>query len=125
MSTTEEEPVAGSLNEKLRGWFGGRMPSDWFAEPPYAGCQQRYRVLQRLNSETTPWQTLEVLDLEGPGRSLILGGTLGNGYDRVVYGTVTDFVNFHFWPVFNVADSAISTGVVLLIATYLLRRPSS
>ena len=56
---------------------------------------------------------------------LILGGTLGNGYDRVVYGTVTDFVNVHFWPVFNLADSAISTGVVLLIATYLLRRPSS
>ncbi len=52
---------------------------------------------------------------------LIMGGTLGNGFDRVVSGTVTDFVNFHFWPVFNVADSAISTGVVLLIAGYLLR----
>jgi signal peptidase II len=56
---------------------------------------------------------------------LILGGTLGNGYDRIVYGTVTDFINFHFWPVFNVADSAISVGVVLLIAGYVLRRPSA
>jgi lipoprotein signal peptidase len=53
---------------------------------------------------------------------LILGGTLGNGYDRVVFGTVTDFVNFHFWPVFNVADSAISIGVAALVAGYLLRR---
>ena len=53
---------------------------------------------------------------------LILGGTLGNGYDRVVHGTVTDFINFHFWPVFNVADSAISIGVLLMIAGYLLRR---
>lgn len=53
---------------------------------------------------------------------LILGGTVGNGYDRIVYGTVTDFINFHFWPVFNVADSAISIGVVLLIASYLIRR---
>ncbi len=53
---------------------------------------------------------------------LIMGGTLGNGYDRIVYGTVTDFINFHFWPVFNVADSAISVGVVLLIAGYALRK---
>jgi spermidine synthase len=49
---------------------------DWFAEPAWAGCEQRYRVLARLHSQTTPWQTLEVLDLEGPGRALILGGTL-------------------------------------------------
>jgi signal peptidase II len=53
---------------------------------------------------------------------LIMGGTLGNGFDRIVYGTVTDFINFHFWPVFNVADSAVSIGVVLLIAGYLLRK---
>jgi signal peptidase II len=54
---------------------------------------------------------------------LILGGTLGNGFDRIVHGTVTDFINVHFWPVFNVADSAISIGVVALVAGYLLRRP--
>jgi signal peptidase II len=53
---------------------------------------------------------------------LIMGGTLGNGYDRIVYGTVTDFVNVHFWPVFNIADSAISIGVVALLAGYVLRR---
>jgi signal peptidase II len=53
---------------------------------------------------------------------LILGGTLGNGYDRITFGTVTDFVNVHFWPVFNVADSAISIGVVLLVAGYLIRQ---
>jgi signal peptidase II len=53
---------------------------------------------------------------------LIMGGTIGNGYDRLVYGTVTDFVNVHFWPVFNVADSAISIGVVALLAGYVLRR---
>ena len=56
---------------------------------------------------------------------LIMGGTVGNGYDRLVHGTVTDFINFHFWPVFNVADSAISVGVVLLIASYLIRKPTS
>jgi signal peptidase II len=61
----------------------------------------------------TPWNDAVL--------GLILGGTLGNAFDRVVYGTVTDFINVHFWPVFNVADSAISIGVFLLIAGYLLR----
>jgi signal peptidase II len=55
---------------------------------------------------------------------LIMGGTIGNGFDRVWFGTVTDFVNVHFWPVFNVADSAISIGVVALLAGYLLRKPA-
>jgi len=52
---------------------------------------------------------------------LIMGGTVGNGYDRVVYHTVTDFVALHWWPVFNVADSAISVGVALLLVGYLVR----
>jgi spermidine synthase len=49
---------------------------EWFAEPAYAGVQQRYRIRARLHSQNTSWQTLEVLELEGPGRALILGGTL-------------------------------------------------
>ena len=75
---------------------------------------------------------LVVYVLRNPGTTwsdavlgLILGGTIGNGFDRIFYGTVTDFVNVHFWPVFNMADSAISIGVVLLVATYLIRKPSS
>ena len=56
---------------------------------------------------------------------LILGGTLGNGFDRIAFGTVTDFINVHFWPVFNVADSAISLGVVALLAGYVLRKPNT
>ena len=48
----------------------------------------------------------------------ILGGALGNLYDRISYGYVIDFIELYFrnyhWPSFNVADSAISTGVVLL-----------
>jgi len=50
--------------------------ADWFAEPPFGGMQQRYRVLSRLHEQTTLFQTLEVLELEGPGRALILAGTL-------------------------------------------------
>jgi len=50
--------------------------------------------------------------------SLILGGALGNLYDRLAYGYVVDFLEFYagsyHWPSFNIADSAISTGVALL-----------
>jgi signal peptidase II len=52
---------------------------------------------------------------------LILGGTVGNGFDRIMYGTVTDFIAVHFWPVFNVADSAVSVGVVLIALGYFVR----
>jgi signal peptidase II len=56
---------------------------------------------------------------------LVMGGTLGNGYSRIMSGAVTDFINVHFWPVFNIADSAISVGVVALLAGYLLRKPAA
>jgi signal peptidase II len=57
---------------------------------------------------------------------LILGGAVGNAFDRVINGGgVTDFINFHFWPVFNVADSAVSIAVVLMVAGYLLRKPTA
>jgi signal peptidase II len=52
---------------------------------------------------------------------LIMGGTVGNGFERLVNHTVTDFIAVHFWPVFNVADSAISVGVALLLLGYLVR----
>lgn len=50
---------------------------------------------------------------------LIVGGALGNGIDRVVYGAVADFFDFHAWGwhfwAFNIADAAISIGVGLLL----------
>ena len=54
------------------------------------------------------------------GLSLVLGGAIGNFWDRIVVGTVTDFLQFFIgpyeYPSFNVADSAIFCGAVLLIA---------
>lgn len=46
---------------------------------------------------------------------LLLGGTIGNLIDRLLYGAVTDFIDFRIWPVFNIADSAVTISVVLLI----------
>jgi signal peptidase II len=51
--------------------------------------------------------------------ALILGGALGNAYDRLRFGSVIDFLEVHIvhyhWPDFNVADSAIVTGGILLL----------
>jgi len=53
------------------------------------------------------------------GLSLVLGGALGNLYDRLTLGYVVDFIFLHYgslyWPAFNIADSAISCGVVILL----------
>lgn len=46
--------------------------------------------------------------------SLILGGAIGNLYDRMMFGYVIDFIDFRIWPVFNIADSAITIGAVLI-----------
>ncbi len=45
---------------------------------------------------------------------LVLGGTVGNLIDRIYFGYVTDFIDFNFWPAFNIADSAIVVGTILL-----------
>ena len=59
-------------------------------------------------------QTLYALAL-----TLILGGALGNLIDRIMYGYVVDFLSFHwgphYFPTFNIADSAITCGAALLI----------
>jgi signal peptidase II len=57
--------------------------------------------------------------------SLILGGALGNVIDRFRHGAVVDFLHFHggahYWPAFNVADSAITCGAILLIADAIIQ----
>jgi signal peptidase II len=62
---------------------------------------------------------------------LILGGALGNLTDRVIFGYVIDFIDVHYrhwhWPAFNIADSSISIGAILLIldALGIQRKPKS
>ena len=51
--------------------------------------------------------------------ALILGGAIGNLIDRLRFGHVVDFIDLHFWPVFNVADSCITVGAVLLFVMIL------
>ena len=51
---------------------------------------------------------------------LIVGGALGNLFDRVKDGAVVDFISVGWWPAFNIADSSISVGMCLLLVTMLL-----
>lgn len=55
---------------------------------------------------------------------LIVGGALGNVIDRIRLGYVIDFIQVGWWPVFNLADSAITVGAALLILQYALDEPA-
>lgn len=57
--------------------------------------------------------------------SLILAGAIGNLIDRIRFGCVIDFLDFRIWPVFNVADSAITIGTVLLILQMLRHKSAA
>jgi signal peptidase II len=73
------------------------------------------------------WRQSRALSLTGVALSLILGGAVGNLWDRVASGRVVDFLLFYVskyeWPVFNLADSAIVVGAALLVIEILFSRP--
>ncbi|MFO7151636.1 MAG: signal peptidase II [Bacillota bacterium] len=54
--------------------------------------------------------------------ALVLGGAFGNLADRLRFGYVIDFIDFRVWPVFNVADSAVVIGVILLFYLIMFDR---
>ncbi|HEY8802849.1 MAG TPA: signal peptidase II [Candidatus Dormibacteraeota bacterium] len=55
------------------------------------------------------------------GLALVFGGALANAYDRLVKGSVVDFIQVPHWPIFNVADSSITVGVAILVLGGLWR----
>ena len=65
-------------------------------------------------------------DVEKIGFSMILGGSLGNIFDRIYYSSVVDFIDFHInnfhWFIFNVADIFISIGVIILIVLEIFKK---
>jgi signal peptidase II len=76
---------------------------------------------------TLLWKNSHRLTTTGIGLALILGGALGNLWDRIVTGHVVDFLLFYVgsyqWPAFNVADTAIVVGAGLLVAEILFAKP--
>jgi signal peptidase II len=75
------------------------------------------------------WKQSHALTLTGVALSLILGGAVGNLWDRVASGRVVDFLLFYVktyqWPVFNLADSAIVVGASLLVLEIIFGQPKS
>ena len=69
------------------------------------------------------WRLVKIAEtnrLESLALTFVLGGAIGNLYDRLVYGHVVDFLQFHwqqswYFPAFNLADSAITIGVILML----------
>ncbi len=59
------------------------------------------------------------------GVALVLGGAVGNVMDRIHFGQVIDFLDFRVWPVFNIADSAISIGTVSIMVGLLFKDRSA
>ena len=62
------------------------------------------------------------------GLGIVIGGAIGNVIDRILWGSVFDFLDFHIaghhWPAFNVADSAIMIGVgLILIDGFIAKAP--
>ena len=92
----------------------------------FASADSRYRVVVLSAFALVAAVIVTVYSFRSPigqrvlqaGLALIFGGAIGNLYDRLVYGYVVDFLEFHlgayYWPTFNIADTAISVGVGLL-----------
>jgi signal peptidase II len=72
------------------------------------------------------WRSSRVFSSTSVGLALILGGAIGNLWDRLLHHRVTDFLLFYYrqyeWPAFNFADSAIVVGALLLVADLLFNK---
>ena len=89
-------------------------PSHW-----KTGALISFSVIAMIVVSILLWRQARSITLSGVALSLILGGAVGNLWDRVASGRVVDFLLFYVhqyqWPVFNLADSAIVVGASLLV----------
>jgi lipoprotein signal peptidase len=106
--------------------FGLAQKKGWLANGVFAGVS----ILAAL--AITYWSTLRstVQDrLLCAALGLILAGTLGNLYDRIVFGGVRDFIHWHYysweWPVFNIADCCLVVGAGLLLLHAFFAKPAT
>ncbi len=91
-------------------------------------------VFEKINSSNIPKKILNFLSVPDNWRkdsytyifALILGGALGNLFDRAIYYAVPDFIDLHIgnfhWPVFNISDIFITLGIIILILSELFKK---
>jgi signal peptidase II len=99
-------------------------PSQW-----KVGLLIVFSIIALLIVSVLLWKNSHTMTSTGVGLSLILGGAIGNLWDRLVSRHVVDFLLFyigsHQWPAFNVADSAIVVGACLLVFEILFTKSPS
>lgn len=93
------------------------------------GALVSFSVLALVVVSALLWKHSHSLSTTTIGLSLILGGAMGNLWDRMVSGHVVDFLDFYVgsyhWPAFNVADSAIVVGAILLVSEIVFAKSAS
>jgi signal peptidase II len=93
------------------------------------GALVSFSILALVVVSALLWKNSHSLSTTTIGLSLILGGAMGNLWDRMVSGHVVDFLDFYVgsyhWPAFNVADSAIVVGAILLVAEIVFTKSAS
>ena len=101
--------------------FGLLSESEW-----NVGILILFSLVALAVVSTLLWRNSHRVSTTGFGLALILGGAVGNLWDRLLDGHVVDFLDFHLsgyhWPAFNVADSAIVVGALLLVAEILFAK---
>src|SRR5258706_4125729 len=95
-------------------------PSEW-----KVGVLVLFSVIALVVVSALLWRNSHALTMTGSALALILGGAIRNMLDLLLSGHVVDFLDFYVdtyhWPAFNVADSAIVIGAVLLVAEILFK----
>ena len=93
------------------------------------GALVSFSILALIVVSALLWKNGHALSTTSIGLSLILGGAMGNLWDRMVSGHVVDFLDFYMgnyhWPAFNVADSAIVIGAILLVSEIVFAKSPS
>lgn len=101
--------------------LGAESPSQWTGAMLIV-----FSVAALIVVSALLWRNSHRISSTGVGLALIMGGALGNLWDRVVDGQVVDFLDFYVsnyhWPAFNVADSAIVIGALLLVTEILFSK---